>query len=82
MTMKDTHFTIENPGRDEVQAAFLKSALKLSKAGIMPSRGLTKTKLMAKASAITGVNYKRTEIDVAIDDLNNIVQAYIGKQEA
>jgi|TARA_B110000238_G_C15946223_1_gene361187 hypothetical protein len=77
MTMKDTHFTIKNPGRDEIQAAVLKSALKLTKAGIMPSRGLTKTKLMAKASAITGVKYKRTEIDVAIDDLNNIVQDHI-----
>jgi len=71
--MRDTHFTILNPARDEIQAVFLKSALKLIKVGLKPSRGLTKTKLMAKASAITGVKYKRTEIDSAIADLQGIV---------
>ena len=64
---------ILNPGRDEIQAAFIKSALKLSKVGLMPSRGLTKTKLMARASAITGNKYKRTQIDLAISDLQIIV---------
>ena len=71
--MKDTHFTILNPARDEIQAAFLKSALKIIKVGLKPSRGLTKTKLMAKASAITGVTYKLSAIDNAIEDLQCVI---------
>jgi|TARA_B110000211_G_scaffold150236_1_gene170884 hypothetical protein len=67
---------INNPGRDEVQAVFLRSALKLSKKGIMPSKGLTKTKLMKFASAITETNYKRGQIDDAIYDLTTIIDAH------
>ena len=71
----DSHITIENPGRDEVQAIFLKSALKLSKSGIMPSRGLTKTKLLKLASHITGTKYKRgaNGINEAIFDLETVI---------
>jgi len=71
-------WTIENPGRDEVQALFIKSALKLIKVGIKPARHLTKTKLMAKAGMISGVKYKRNEIDKAIDDMDKIVQLHKG----
>ena len=70
-----SHITIEDPGRDEIQAIFLKSALKLSKSGIMPSRGLTKTKLLKLASNITGTKYKRgaNGIDEAIYDLETVI---------
>ena len=73
-------WTIENPGRDEVQALFIKSALKLIKVGIKPARHLTKTKLMAKAGEISGVKYKRNEIDKAIEDMDAIIKANINAE--
>jgi len=78
----DSHITIENPGRDEVQAIFLKSALKLSKSGIMPSRGLTKTKLLKLASHITGTKYKRgaNGINEAIFDLETVIDTAMSKE--
>jgi hypothetical protein len=42
-------YVIENPGRPEVQAIFVKAALKMVRIGLKPARHLTKTKLMAKA---------------------------------
>ena len=75
--MRDTHFTIEDPKRDEVQAVFLKAALKMIRIGLKPSRHLTKTKLMAKASQISGVKYKRTEIDKAIEDMETIIKDHL-----
>jgi len=66
---------IINPGRDEVQAVFLRSALKLSQKGIMPSKGLTKKKLMSLASHITGNAYKRGQLDNAIYDLTSVIDA-------
>tara|TARA_R110000772_G_scaffold35172_1_gene84862 strand:- start:192 stop:434 length:243 start_codon:yes stop_codon:yes gene_type:complete len=79
----DSHITIENPGRDEVQAIFLKSALKLSKSGIMPSRGLTKTKLLKLASHITGTKYKRgaNGINEAIFDLETVIDTAMSKED-
>ena len=40
-----------------------------------PPRGITKTKLLSKASAITGYNYKRGQYDAAIADLQVIIDA-------
>tara|TARA_B100000780_G_C21004183_1_gene401883 strand:+ start:78 stop:320 length:243 start_codon:yes stop_codon:yes gene_type:complete len=74
--MKDTHHTILDPSRKEIQACFLKAALKISKTGMLPSRGMTKTKLMSNASGITGVIYKRGQIDTAIADLTSVIETY------
>jgi|TARA_R110000782_G_scaffold256822_2_gene345999 hypothetical protein len=68
-----------NPARDEVQAAFLKAHLKMVKIGMLPCRGMTKTKLLAKAGAITGNKYKRGQYDAAIADLQTIVDEACGK---
>jgi len=76
MTMKDTHHTILDPSRKEIQACFLKAALKISKTGMLPSRGMTRTKLMSKASTITGITYKRGQIDIAIADLSSVIETY------
>ena len=80
----DSHITIEDPGRDEIQAVFLKSALKLSKSGIMPSRGLTKTKLLKLASHITGTKYKRgaNGIDEAIYDLDTVIATAMSERNS
>ena len=64
---------ILNPSRPEIQAVFLKSHLKLVKLGMTPPRGTNKTKLLSKASAITGYNYKRGQYDAAISDLQVII---------
>ena len=80
----DSHITIEDPGRDEIQAVFLKSALKLSKSGIMPSRGLTKTKLLKLASHITGTKYKRgaNGINEAIYDLDTVIATAMSERNS
>ena len=79
----DSHITIKDPARDEIQAVFLKSALKLSKSGIMPSRGLTKTKLLKLASHITGTKYKRgaNGIDEAIYDLDTVIATAMSERD-
>jgi len=64
---------ILNPSRPEIQAVFLKSHLKLVKLGMTRPRGTNKTKLLSKASAITGYNYKRGQYDAAIADLQVII---------
>ena len=71
---------ILNPASDEVQATFLKAHLKMVKVGLMPSKGMTKTKLLKKASDITGVKYKRGQYDEAIFDLQKIVDAATGEK--
>jgi len=70
---------ILNPASDEVQAAFLKAHLKMVKVGLMPSKGMTKTKLLKKAGDITGVKYKRGQYDEAIFDLQKIVDVATGE---
>lgn len=65
---------IENPGRPEVQAAFLKSHLKMMAVGMTHSR-ISKTAMLAKASAITGKKYTSKKIGEAIADLQKIVDA-------
>ena len=53
------------------RAAALKAGLKLLKAGIKPNRRWTKTNTLAAAALIVGkTGYKKTEIDVAIADLD------------
>ena len=66
--------TIENPARPEVQAAFIKSHLKLMRLG-MKNSGITKTQMLAKAAAVTGKSYKVSQIDTAIADLQALVDA-------
>lgn len=66
--------TIENPARPEVQAAFIKSHLKLMAIGMKNSR-FSKTDMLAKASAITGKKYSTRKIGDAIADLQKIVDA-------
>lgn len=50
----------------------LRSALKLLKAGIQPTRGYTLTKGLQQATEYTGNTYKRTEVDQAIEELGKI----------
>lgn len=50
----------------------LKSAIKLLKAGIQPTRGFTMTKALTEATKYTGQRYKRTESDKAYEDLGKI----------
>jgi hypothetical protein len=71
---------ILNPASDEVQAAVIKAHLKMVKVGLMPSKGMTKTKLLKKASDITGVKYKRGQYDEAIFDLQKIVDVATGEE--
>lgn len=73
-------YVIENPGRPEVQAIFVKAALKMVRIGLKPARHLTKTRLMAKAGEISGVKYKRNEIDKAIEDMDAIIKANINAE--
>jgi len=72
---------ILNPASDHVQAAFLKAHLKMVKVGMSPSKGMTKTKLLKKASDITGVKYKRGQYDEAIFDLQKIVDVATGEKD-
>jgi len=64
---------ILNPARPVIQAVFIKQHLKLVKLGMTPPRGTNKTKLLSKAGAITGYNYKRGQYDAAIADLQVII---------
>lgn len=52
------------------QAASIKTALGLLARGIQPTRGYTLTKGLAAATAITGKQYKRTEVEQARADLD------------
>ena len=75
--MTDSRITVTKGGTvfdgpDAVElyrAAVLKSALGLLKAGITPTRGLTKTKALAMCERYTGQKYKRSEFDRARNDL-------------
>lgn len=60
-------------GHDAVQlfrAIALNSALRMLKAGLQPTRGLTRTKALAMVTPYTGQTYKRTELDRAAQDLH------------
>lgn len=47
----------------------LRSALGLLAKGIQPTRGFTMRRALAAASAITGKQYRRTQIETAREDL-------------
>lgn len=54
----------------------LKGALKLHKAcGMIPTRGMTITKMFKQAGHITGKTYKRGQHDAAIADLESWIAA-------
>ena len=71
---------IDVPARPEDEAVFIKAHLKLMAAGMTNSR-FTKTQMIAKASAITGKTYGRGKIDLAIADLQSIVDGAARKTE-
>ena len=65
-------------GPDAVQlfkAMQIKSALKMWRVGLKATRGIRLKDLLGMASQHTGKVYKRNEIDVAIDDLNQWIEA-------
>lgn len=70
-----------DPRSDGVQAAFIKAHLKMCSVGMNPPRPLTKTKLLIKATNLTGINYKHTDISHAIADLQIIVDHCIGDRQ-
>lgn len=69
--------TITNPADPMVQAIFLKLHLKVMAAGLRNSK-MSGTKMLAKASALTGRTYKRGQYQLAIDDLNNLKETTNG----
>ena len=54
-------------------AALLRGHLKLLDAGMKNSR-MSGTKILAKASELTGKKYKRGQYKIAIADLNNLIE--------
>lgn len=57
-------------------AISLKSGLKLyAKTGIQPNRAWTSTKMLAKASEITGVKFKRGQHTQAVAELEKWIAA-------
>lgn len=66
--------TITNPGESKVQAIFLKGHLKLLSLGMKNSR-FTGRQMLDKAEAITGKTYKRGQYDVAVQDLQALIDA-------
>lgn len=76
--MDDSRITIDKvgtmyAGRDAVELFRVKmliSGLKLNAStGMLPTRGMTKSKMLAMAGQYTKRKYKRTEMQQAIDDL-------------
>lgn len=58
------------------QAVTLKGALKLyAKCGMIPTRGMTITKMLKLASSITGKPYKRGDAMKAHDDMSTWIDA-------
>lgn len=66
---------VENPGRPEVQAVFIRSHLRMLAMG-MKGR-LTLREVLKKASAITGQEYRhsRKSLERAVLDLTSIIEA-------
>lgn len=62
-------------GVNVFRAALLASSIGLySKTKIIPTRGVTITKMLKMAEGYTGRLYKRTQLDMCIADLNTWVQ--------
>lgn len=70
--MTHTIIDISNPA---VQAMFLRAHLRCIAAGLMPSRGVRKGDLLAKAGNITGKAYGRAAYGEAISDLTAYINA-------
>lgn len=66
--------TITNPADNRVQAVFLKGHLKLMSLGMKNSH-YSGRGLLDKAEAITGKTYKRGQYDVAVQDLQALIDA-------
>ena len=56
-----------------LQAALLRGHLKMLDVGMKNSR-MSGTKILAKASELTGKKYKRGQYKIAIADLNNLIE--------
>jgi len=65
--------TITDPGAARVQAIFLKGHCQLMSKG-MTARGLSKTRALQLAGAITGKTYKRGEHAQAAIDLKTFIE--------
>lgn len=69
---------ITNPDPDMMQLITLKGALKLyAKTGMLPTRGMTITRMLALATSITGKPYKRGQAQKASDDLHALWNAHM-----
>lgn len=72
----DTGFTFTgHDGISAYRAIICKQALKLHMIGIKPGRGWTKTKTLALASSFTGRSYRLSEIDDAVHDMVDVIEA-------
>lgn len=60
---------------DVFRAITLKSALGMTKHGLVATRGMTKTRCLAMVTEYTGKKYKRTEVDQALADLQTVIDA-------
>lgn len=63
---------------NRLQAIFLKGHLRLLAVGLQPPRGIRKGDILKKASAITGLEYKRTAYLDAANDLQQYLNTYKG----
>lgn len=71
-----TAYTFTGPTEvNAYRAIICKQALKLHMIGIKPGRGWTKTKTLALASSYTGRSYKLSEIDDAVHDMEDVIEA-------
>lgn len=66
---------ISNPADARVQAIFLKAHLHLFSVGLKHSR-MSGKDVLSKASAITGVAYKRGQYDLALKDITAFIKEH------
>jgi len=67
-------FNVQRPHlNDRFNAVLLRGHLKMLDAGMKNSR-MSGTKILAKASELTGKKYKRGQYKIAIADLNNLIE--------
>lgn len=76
VTISNGGTTFTGDGIQLFRAVTLKSAIKLHRdCGMIPTRGMTITKLFGIAQQITGKKYKRGQHDAAIADLTVWIDA-------
>ena len=69
-------YTIDNPLESpHFLAATRRAHLRAIAAGMQPRRGLTKGEVLATASSLTGISYKRGEYGKAIADLTTFLKS-------